>query len=495
MLNGLSFQITTRLPGAFAVAFVSVMLVWLQGVSAATLEIRDLSVRNRPYELSFTPVCNAKLTGRIRSGDFDRIRQQLRDNGLVQKIEDNEYFGDEESTDQEGYYALCLQSEGGDIREALRIGDLFNGWMTVVEADQRCISACALLFMKGPRREHLFVSIHPGPQPNRKAGRFLHYRATLAFHAPSLEIPSGAADKLTPQLVQEYYRRAVRTVGSIIFPGEGDNEESGNLDPGRIKEKLEDYNFVGGPEGTENEFIPFDLLFAVVSVPPDQEFAIKTVAQAIRWGIEPYGFPGPRFISERMLFMGCANLVAARCVTGGPLGTCVKFSTRQYFRPPYIEDGRAEELDDYFERHRDRFRIAKRKLWPPSNTRSSLTVHGLTITREFSNYAVCDAKLIYNNGALLEIELHTINGQGDRPPIRGGNFTADDAKTLTDQTAEGPDIKIGKNRRLRPWQMLPSSWNLVDLGSAPWKELEKGGPLFSPPSPDSVSVGGKKKKR
>jgi hypothetical protein len=93
--------------------------------------------------------------------------------------------------------------------------------MTVVEADKRCISACAILFMMGDRRDHIFVRIRPGPRPTFKAGRYLHYRGTLGFHAPRLELPPTAQDWLSPAMVSEAYARAIKTIASLVFEGGG----------------------------------------------------------------------------------------------------------------------------------------------------------------------------------------------------------------------------------------------------------------------------------
>jgi hypothetical protein len=44
---------------------------------AATLYALDYETYNYPQNLSFNPVCNAKLDGEIRAGDYDKISEKV----------------------------------------------------------------------------------------------------------------------------------------------------------------------------------------------------------------------------------------------------------------------------------------------------------------------------------------------------------------------------------------------------------------------------------
>src|SRR5262249_23134459 len=146
-------------------------------------------------------------------------------------------------------------------------------------------------------------------------------------------------------------------------------------------------------------------------------FVVTTIKQVMRWGIEPFGFPEPAHISERMLVTACANLVFARCIMGGPRRRCTTLgSGRIFFRADLQEAD-----DEYFANLRNHFRTVKRQLWPPARGRSPLLVHGFKLIRTFESrdlYAACDARVIYRDGKLVEIELATHNGQG--PDLKVG---------------------------------------------------------------------------
>src|SRR5690606_29639647 len=106
-------------------------------------------------------------SGSILAGDYERVDAALKRAKFKQEFS--------------GYKALCIASDGGDLREAIKLGTLFKDWIMVVEEGNRCISACAVLFMSGHTRDTVNGVDTSWP------GRYLHHRATLAFHAPALE--------------------------------------------------------------------------------------------------------------------------------------------------------------------------------------------------------------------------------------------------------------------------------------------------------------------
>jgi len=93
--------------------------------------------------------CTIEMTGEIRSGDAKRLRAVL--------TADKSRVGDDRF--------LMLESPGGDIREALKIGDIVKSAMLIttlvrvadLEADRRitrrCVSACFLVFLAGSDRK------------------------------------------------------------------------------------------------------------------------------------------------------------------------------------------------------------------------------------------------------------------------------------------------------------------------------------------------------
>lgn len=96
--------------------------------------------------------CTIELTGEIRDGDAQRLRSLL--------TADRSRIG----TDR----FLLLESPGGDIREALKVGEVVKSAMLItalvrladLEADQRtkrrCVSACVLIFLAGSDRKAMW---------------------------------------------------------------------------------------------------------------------------------------------------------------------------------------------------------------------------------------------------------------------------------------------------------------------------------------------------
>lgn len=120
-------------------------------------------------EITRRGTCEATLTGQIVPGDADRL----------QKIR---------GSDSCRYFELYLSSPGGSVKEALSIADSLMNVITFVEADQQCLSACALIFMAA--RTCSGAPYFCAPTRN------MHPTATLGFHAPFLQ--PGQAEQLVP---------------------------------------------------------------------------------------------------------------------------------------------------------------------------------------------------------------------------------------------------------------------------------------------------------
>lgn len=102
--------------------------------------------------------CTIELTGEIRSGDANRLRTML--------FADKSRIGDDRF--------LLLDSQGGDIREALRLGEIVKSAMLTttlvrladMEVDERnnrnCISACFLVYLAGAERKAMWgrIGVH-----------------------------------------------------------------------------------------------------------------------------------------------------------------------------------------------------------------------------------------------------------------------------------------------------------------------------------------------
>ena len=78
-----------------------------------------------------------KIHGRIESGDYEHLLQLIRSNP-------NEFYAT-------GLF-VHLESPGGDFYEALDMADLFRSFPSFMLVDEKCASACFLIFAAGAER-------------------------------------------------------------------------------------------------------------------------------------------------------------------------------------------------------------------------------------------------------------------------------------------------------------------------------------------------------
>lgn len=448
---------------------------------AARLVILDYAARNHPHQPYFTPVCNAKLVGQIMAGDFERVRDKLREflRHPLRQAPPAALDDDAVSSNREGFYALCLDSEGGDIGEALKINDhLFLNWMRVVEEGRRCISACAMLFMSGGRRDGVFgydVTV---------AGRFLHRKATLGFHSPRLEVAAGAASPLLPaEEVAKAYARALRTLAVLIFNRKLSVKDDYN--EALLKEtQRPGWSAVGAFPNFD--FMPPDLLFALVTTPPSGIYSVRTVHEALNWGIELYGLPPPRQITERMLLVACINAVAARCINGGPLQECMDGKLRDARRnvaaAQQLNTNLREPLGEEFFRS-----VAARYKTEHETRRIAGAIAGLRletfkmskrIPQGNARDSPCEIRAAHDGSRLVALDIETFNGRPEAEVLgseRIGRLVRRDDPAQRIALPEG--IAVGADH-LRPWKMLPARERLADLEAGPWAGLDDDRPFF-----------------
>ncbi|WP_112311535.1 hypothetical protein [Pseudogemmobacter bohemicus] len=152
---------------------------------AAEVTITDPSQRDAAGLLSGT--CSLKLKGDIAAGDAARLEVVLEDESLG---------GGRSAGLLSGIMAegkvLCLNSRGGDDREALALARVIRdrGLITAVPDGAQCIGACAVAFMAGSA---LSSNSDGGA---RMPMRVLHTGGILGFHAPALPDSDAALDYL-----------------------------------------------------------------------------------------------------------------------------------------------------------------------------------------------------------------------------------------------------------------------------------------------------------
>lgn len=420
---------------------------------AARLYVVDADRGNAPSELSFVPRCNAVLSGSILVGDYDKVGAALK------RAEFKREFS--------GYKALCLASDGGDLREAIKLGTLFKDWMMVVEEGSRCISACAVLFMSGHTRDTVDGVDTSWP------GRHLHHRATLAFHAPALETASRDVD---PESYRQAYARALGTIAMLGF-----------YDHFAIEAHLDQFHRASPLWGNEQfsaaqeradeigGILPLGLLGAILSTPPDQLYPIDRIGQALAWGIDIYGFAAPRVLSRHMLYVGCVNVARARCQFTAGQGfssqRCLSYLRVRHIRSPIdtkLRQHDAASLDQFLHRVGDKLKPRKQAPWPRgSQARDGAASQAVALGD------VCEIRATWRDGAIANLEIDTFNS------------ATRDGRPLLEEKVEDA---IGRNRRLgvkraldhqlRTWKLLPASTRLAEIDAGTWALLEAGGDFF-----------------
>lgn len=180
--------------------------------------------------------CQLRIDGPIATGDADRLDEALRDLPFP------------EGTSPVGQ-RVCLNSTGGSLGEAVRMGDLiaerFMG--TAVPEAATCEGPCALVFLGGR-------FAHPEADGDFIPDRLLHPRGTLGFHAPPLVIEDRAYGR---DEINRAYSAALGSMGEIL----------------RLR----------SDHAAE---IPDSLFLTILNTPATDMTYVETVEQAARWQIE-----------------------------------------------------------------------------------------------------------------------------------------------------------------------------------------------------------------
>ncbi|MCC5966869.1 MAG: hypothetical protein JJU24_12105 [Natronohydrobacter sp.] len=190
--------------------------------------------------------CTHRLTGRIMPEDGKRIATAI--GTLAARFELSRLNG----IDTGGLF-FCLDSPGGALAEALQItrAILQNGIPTKLEPGASCLSACSWIFMAGNIRTE---------EGLRHAWRVLSPSATIGFH--SLSFKPDRNHVYSAEQINEAMRTGMGAAVEIqgIFNSVG--------------------NFLDGTPALRDS-----LMRRVVRTPIEENYLIKTVDDAGRWGI------------------------------------------------------------------------------------------------------------------------------------------------------------------------------------------------------------------
>ncbi len=243
-------------------------------VKAATIELTPnaphLAITNTYYGLEKIK-CSIRLTGDIGEGDAYRLKS------AISKLKDQRSIG------------LCLNSEGGSYEEGLliaemllgkttsdkKLDDIFPTVYTLIEANKKCFSACAIIFMSG----HLYITAEfLGYSPRR----YLHAKGRLGFHSPYVQLPKIDYNNKKVETAFNMGASAVRRLAKL-----GENLTQGSLPNYR--------------------FMPQSLIINLLSHGPENFFLIDTIIKAKIYHIDLIGIPKPKRFNFCQMDYICAN--------------------------------------------------------------------------------------------------------------------------------------------------------------------------------------------
>lgn len=241
---------------------------------------------------TFQPIlsdeCKIILRGPIISGDLARLTKAVTDNKIFSEHPEVQMAGDSDAT-------LCLDSDGGSFVEGVLIAKYVSksGIGTVIRANEKCLSACAIIFMAGRTR---------GDEVDRY-NRALHHKGSLGFHRPFMELPTRSEYKAEEILAA--FDAAMESVATLLSLNNelGDFSNSRRLRSTLFEQIL---RHKGG-----------DLLL------------IDTVDKAGKWEIAVYGFSYPITIGDREIYNACANYIT--WAIGEPNGDHYDTTEREKF--------------------------------------------------------------------------------------------------------------------------------------------------------------------
>lgn len=248
---------------ACALFLLATLLIGGKPAEAATIELVD------------RPLCRVRLDGPIEKGDLEKMLKAVED--VEQRLASEAENGQGNAFSD--WINVCLNSDGGDFSEGLRIIDHLKDnpdFGMAVDSGERCYSVCAFVFMAG--RYNYFHELN-------LPVRHLHVRGTLGFQTPPFEPGKGAQDMAQ---VAAAYATGVRAISDLLEKSEGDNF----WDRDRI--------------------LPRALMLEILGREPDEALEVTTIEQAAKWQIQVAGFEPPAALTDEMLLRACLNEDRAR---------------------------------------------------------------------------------------------------------------------------------------------------------------------------------------
>jgi len=212
----------------------------------------------------FSGRCTHLMTGAIEPGDAHRFEAML--DQLPPQDHDDLNF------------VICMNSGGGNLTEALKIGEMIHRsfFGTFIDEGSECLSACAVAFMHGRIAYwESFVDF-----------RMLHPGGTLGFHAPSLNLGANA-DLVPATLVDAAFSAAMQNVSALT------DSAARNV------------------QSSARPVIPLGLLSDMLATPSEEMIYADTLHRTFRWQVTvfPVGLSAPEGFDLEVGYMQlCMNI-------------------------------------------------------------------------------------------------------------------------------------------------------------------------------------------
>lgn len=200
------------------------------------------------------PLCAISITGDFELADADKFKDLIKPDAMGKDI-----FGEQWILGTNLRRAVCLNSQGGNFDEGLRIAKILleQSIGTVIRPDHQCYSTCAFVFMFGTVRS---------VDNLRDPFRLLAVQGALGFHAPFVDGgDQGSQDK--------FFREGVRSILRFF-----DALYTRSARTWVARESLD-------------QFFPIELLIKVLGTEKKDLYRIQTIDDAGRWGISLWTAP------------------------------------------------------------------------------------------------------------------------------------------------------------------------------------------------------------
>lgn len=228
----------------------------------------DLPVYAAAIKRSSEQGCAIRLTGEIKSDDFDEFEKQAIAVGWLN-------ISGEDDVAHSSERALCLDSPGGLYEIGSRIAKYVNdhGISTRIGAGSNCLSSCALIFMAGRSVGAEFDS----------PSRFLHPKGQLGFHAPYFELEDDAS----------FQGKTVEQIGDLQNKIAADIIRFGSLQ----------YRY------SYRRNMSASLFEALFRANRNEVIIVKTIQDLERWNIALYDYKEEYRVTKSGLNQACENFI------------------------------------------------------------------------------------------------------------------------------------------------------------------------------------------